>query len=56
MTRSITIEDLYHISFLSKPRISPDGRRVAFVVKTINEHKHEYRSAIWVSHTEQWRR
>ena len=48
MSRSITIEDLYQFKFLSKPRISPDGQRVAFVVTTIDEQKHEYRSSIWV--------
>src|SRR6516225_7782024 len=49
MSRSITIEDLYAIKFLSRPRISPDGQRVAFVVTTIDERKHEYRSSIWVT-------
>ena len=48
MSRSITIEDLYQFKFLSRPRISPDGQRVAFVVTTIDERKHEYRSSIWV--------
>lgn len=49
MARSITIEDLYQIKFLGRPRISPDGDRVAFVVTRIDEHNHEYRSAIWVA-------
>ncbi|MBO0780363.1 MAG: PD40 domain-containing protein, partial [Ktedonobacteraceae bacterium] len=49
MSRSITIEDLYQIKFLGRPRISPDGQRVAYVVTTIDEQKHEYRSAIWVA-------
>ncbi len=49
MSRAITIEDLYAIKFLSRPRISPDGQRVAFVVTTIDERKHEYRSSIWVT-------
>src|SRR6266581_9370402 len=48
MSRSVTIEDLYQFKFLSKPRISPDGQRVAFVVTIIDEGKHEYRSSIWV--------
>lgn len=48
MSRSITVEDLYQIKFLSAPRISPDGQHVAFVVTTIDERKHEYRSAIWM--------
>src|SRR5260370_28047439 len=51
MMRSVTVEDLYAIKFLSCPRISPDGQRVAYVVTTIDEHRHEYRSAIWVAPT-----
>src|SRR5260370_37785285 len=51
MSRSITIEDLYSIKFLSRPRISPDGQRVAFVLTTIDEYKQEYRSSIWVAPT-----
>jgi dipeptidyl aminopeptidase/acylaminoacyl peptidase len=46
--RNITVEDLYRFKFVSKPRISPDGQRVAFVVTTIDEGKLEYRSAIWM--------
>lgn len=52
MTRSITIEDLYKIKFVSRPRISSDGRHVAFVVTTIDEDKHAYHSSIWVSPVE----
>src|SRR5947209_14249742 len=51
MSRSITIEDLLCIKFLSTPRISPDGRRVAFVVTTIDDRTYEYRSAIWMVST-----
>ncbi|HTI13533.1 MAG TPA: S9 family peptidase [Dictyobacter sp.] len=49
MARSITIDDLYKMKFLGRPRISPDGKYVAYVVTTIDEHKHAYRSAIWVA-------
>ena len=49
MARSITIEDLYDITFLSSPRIAPDGQRVAYVVSTIDKNKHAYRHAIWLS-------
>ncbi|HLG77924.1 MAG TPA: hypothetical protein VKX46_16030, partial [Ktedonobacteraceae bacterium] len=49
--RTITIEDLYKIASVSQPRISPDGQRVAYVVTTIDERKHEYRSAIWMIST-----
>ena len=47
-TRKITIEDLYQFKFVAKPRISPDGQRVAFVVTTIDERTYEYRSSIWM--------
>src|SRR5258705_5459691 len=46
--RNISIEDLYRLRPVSKPRISPDGQRVAFVVTTIDERKYEYRSSIWM--------
>jgi dipeptidyl aminopeptidase/acylaminoacyl peptidase len=52
MPRSITIEDLYKIKFVGRPRISADGQRVAFVVTTIDERKHAYRSSIWVAPAE----
>ena len=51
MPRAIAIEDVYHMKFLKAPRISPDGRRVAFVVTTIDERTYEYRSAIWMVET-----
>jgi dipeptidyl aminopeptidase/acylaminoacyl peptidase len=52
MLRSITIEDLYQFKQVSKPRISPDGQRVAFVVTTIDQGKQEYRSSIWLASTD----
>src|SRR5258708_18797909 len=51
MSRPITIEDLYSIKCLSRPRISTDGQRVAFVLTAIDEYKEEYRSSIWVAPT-----
>src|SRR5258708_25355432 len=52
MPRSITIEELYKIKFITRPRISPDGERVAFVVTTIDENKHDYRSSICLASSE----
>ena len=52
MLRSITIEDLYQFKQVSRPRISPDGQRVAFVVTTIDERKQEYHSSIWIASTD----
>jgi dipeptidyl aminopeptidase/acylaminoacyl peptidase len=48
MTRPITVEDLYRFTFLSSPRISPDGQRVAYVATTIDGQKHAYRSSLWM--------
>src|SRR6266852_2954725 len=52
MPRPITIEDLYKIKFLSRPCISPDGQRIAFVATTVDEQKHVYRSSIWMVSTD----
>src|SRR6266702_8087275 len=52
MLRSITTEDLYQFKQVSRPRISPDGQRVAFVVTTIYERKQEYHSSIWIASTD----
>jgi dipeptidyl aminopeptidase/acylaminoacyl peptidase len=50
--RNITIEDLYQFKQVSKPRISPDGQRIAFVITTIDEGKQEYHSSIWIVSTD----
>ncbi len=52
MLRNITIEDLYLFKQVSRPRISPEGQRVAFVVTTIDERKQEYHSSIWIVSTD----
>ncbi|GHO55036.1 alpha/beta hydrolase family protein [Ktedonobacter robiniae] len=52
MTRNIAIEDLYRMQFIDRPRISPDGKQVAYVVTRIDDKKHAYRSSIWISPTE----
>jgi dipeptidyl aminopeptidase/acylaminoacyl peptidase len=49
MARSITIEDLYKIKFSSRPRISPDGKRVAYVLTDIDEQRHTYHSSLWIA-------
>ncbi len=46
--RAMTPADLARISWVSDPQISPDGRRVAFVVTTLSEECDEYLSNIWV--------
>jgi len=42
-------EDVYALTSVGDPRISPDGRRVAYVVSRIDEEANAYRTAIWVA-------
>ena len=44
----MTPEDLYDFKFLADAQISPDGSRVAYVVRTIDREKNTYRSGIWL--------
>src|SRR5712691_13234651 len=46
--RNITIEDLYKYKPVSHPRISPDGKRIAFVVTSTDERNYKYRTSIWM--------
>jgi dipeptidyl aminopeptidase/acylaminoacyl peptidase len=46
--RGMVPEDLTRIQFVTDPQLSPDGRRVAFVVTTLSEERDEYLSNIWV--------
>lgn len=47
--RAINADDLYRLRLISDPQISPDGSRVAFVLKQMNEEKDEYLSNIYVA-------
>ncbi|HVS84516.1 MAG TPA: S9 family peptidase, partial [Gaiellaceae bacterium] len=42
-------EDVYALTGVGDPRISPDGARVAYQVGWIDQEKNEYRGAIWVA-------
>jgi dipeptidyl aminopeptidase/acylaminoacyl peptidase len=42
-------EDVYALTSVSEPRISPDGRRVAYVVNRIDREANAYRGAIWIA-------
>jgi dipeptidyl aminopeptidase/acylaminoacyl peptidase len=44
----MTAEDLYAFRFLTDAQLSPDGERVAFVVRTVAPEHDGYRSAIWL--------
>ena len=46
--RPMVPEDPPPHRFVSDPQISPDGRRIAFVVTTLSEARDEYLSTIWV--------
>ena len=45
-------EDVYELTGVADPRLSPDGRLVAFVVTRIDREESEYRSAIWIGPTD----
>ncbi|MGH2459750.1 MAG: S9 family peptidase [Chloroflexota bacterium] len=46
--RLLALSDLSSIQGVSDPRISPDGRRVAFVVETIEVETNQIRERIWL--------
>ncbi|MDN4524460.1 S9 family peptidase [Fictibacillus fluitans] len=47
MKQGIKAEDLYRLRFVSDPQISPDGEKVAYVVKVINQDKN-YESHLYI--------
>src|SRR5436190_3766289 len=42
-------EDVYELTNVGEPRISPDGSRVAYVVTSLDRESNEYRAAVWVA-------
>ena len=50
--RGITAEDYYSFEFLSDPRISPDGRWVAYVVTTVDQRQNRRQSNVWITATD----
>ena len=42
-------EDLYDVVWASEPRLSPDGKTVAYAVNSIDREENTYRSAIWLA-------
>src|SRR5438445_359726 len=53
MTRRLEPEDLYAITLVDDPQITPDGQRVAYVVVEIDRKTYDYHRTIWVSDTAQ---
>jgi dipeptidyl aminopeptidase/acylaminoacyl peptidase len=41
-------EDIHELTGATDPRLSPDGRTVAYVVASVDREGNEYRSAIWL--------
>src|SRR5205823_15073147 len=48
VTRPARPEDLYRLSIATDPRLSPDGRWVAFTVQRPSQKRDGYRHAIWL--------
>ncbi len=48
MPRKITAQDFMRLQTAGDPQLSPDGERIAFVRKSIDEGKSRYRSEIWL--------
>ena len=46
--RPLTPDDFYNIQIVSDPRVSPDGKWVAYVLSTNDRDADESRSAIWM--------
>ena len=47
--RPMVEQDLYRLTWVADPQISPDGARVAFVRVSIDSAADEYRTSIWVT-------
>lgn len=50
--RLITARDLYRIVYVDEPRVSPDGRHVAWTHLQPQEFSNDYRSNVWLSPTD----
>jgi dipeptidyl aminopeptidase/acylaminoacyl peptidase len=47
--RGMVPEDVYELTGVSDPRVSPDGTLIAYAVWSIDREASEYRSAIWLA-------
>ncbi|HZF66780.1 MAG TPA: S9 family peptidase [Gemmatirosa sp.] len=46
--RAFRPSDVYRLTAVAAPALSPDGRRVAFTVTTVREGENRYHSEVWV--------
>ncbi|HEY7540527.1 MAG TPA: S9 family peptidase [Methylomirabilota bacterium] len=49
--RGMVPDDLTRIQFVTDAQVSPDGRRIAFVVTSLSEERDEYLASIWIVDT-----
>src|SRR5207247_2781508 len=42
-------ENLYELTWVADPRLSPDGATVAYVVWSLDREANDYRSAVWMA-------
>jgi dipeptidyl aminopeptidase/acylaminoacyl peptidase len=47
--RGYTVSDLFRLKNVTDPQVSPDGRRIAYTVTSIDSDADNYQSAIWVA-------
>lgn len=47
--RGVTPEDYFAFEFVSDPRLSPDGKLVAYVVTTVDQKQNRRHSSIWMT-------
>ncbi|MCZ7544724.1 MAG: S9 family peptidase [Anaerolineae bacterium] len=50
--RPITAEDVYNLADIEEPRVSPDGRWIAYVHTTVDKVQNEYKRHIWLAPTD----
>src|ERR1700680_1457141 len=51
--RKMTIDDLWMFDEIGSIALSPDGRRVAYVVHSDDKAKNETHSAVWILHLDE---
>ncbi|MEQ6378209.1 S9 family peptidase [Bacillaceae bacterium S4-13-56] len=51
MAKGFSAEDLLNFTFISDPQISPDGKQLVFIQRTINEKK-KYESSLYIQNIE----
>ncbi|CAN5665153.1 S9 family peptidase [soil metagenome] len=47
--RPLTIDDLYEITLVSDPAVSPDEQRIAWVETRMHKHDDSYKAEIWIA-------